>query len=1625
MAQRRLEEALEDLIRRVIAIVKDKLPPEEAKLITTFVKQFYLNASPEDLLERDTLDLFGALMAHWHFIHQRKIHEAKVRVYNPQFEQNGWQSTHTVIDIVYENIPFIVESVRMLLTRKGINVHLILLGSDLKVERNDNNEIKELHLNHNNDSPGINEISIFLEIDRQSDPSVMEELRLEIEGVIEDVTLSVSDWQAMTQRMQAVIEELQKSPPVVEKKELNDEIIEFLKWINDNHFTYLGYCYRSLQLTNDKHEWSLAKTGCLGFLRKEGDSYFTPFQDMPEAAQKLALSSQPIILGKMDRVSTVHRPAYTDFIVVKSFDATGKVTGQHQFVGLYTSAAYNRSPEHIPLLRMRVKRILDRAKVTANSHEGKVLINILETLPRDDFFHATVEELYDLAMGILHLQERQRIRLFIRKDPFARTFSCLVFVPREKFNSRMREKMAKILMDALGGYTVDFSTRFSESSLARIHFIVRFKNDQGKEYDLAELQEKMVQIGRTWEDNFRDALLENFGEEEGNRLHQKYRGAFPAGYRADYNVRTAVYDVQHIEKLAHKDTLEMSFYRPVDESEGMLRFKLYHPNISIPLSDIIPTLECMGLRVISERPHEIIPRSGPRVWINDFGMVHHSEQELIVENIRDYFQEAFQRIWYQDAETDGFNRLVLGAGINWREVSMLRAYAKYVWQIGFTFSQAYIEEVLAGVPLITRDLVDLFKTRFDPALSQEERNTQSNALRLKIKNSLEEVKNIDEDRIITKYIQVILATIRTNFFQLDPQTKDNKKYLSIKFDPSALPELPLPRPLFEIFVYSPRVEGVHLRGAKVARGGLRWSDRREDFRTEVLGLMKAQQVKNAVIVPLGAKGGFVPKAMPANASRDEVISEGIECYKIFNRGLLDLTDNLIDNKISYPPNVVRYDSDDPYLVVAADKGTATFSDIANSISHEYEFWLGDAFASGGSSGYDHKKMGITARGGWESVKRHFREIGINTQKTDFLVIGIGDMAGDVFGNGLLLSRHIKLIGAFNHAHIFLDPNPDPEISFQERERLFHLPRSTWEDYDPKLISKGGGVYSRSSKFIQLSPEMQEVLGLNKERVIPTELIRAILRAKVDLFWNGGIGTYVKASYEHNASVGDRTNDALRINGDELRCRVVGEGGNLGFTQLGRVEYALNGGKLNTDAIDNSGGVDCSDHEVNIKILLNGIVKSGDLTEKQRNVLLGEMTDEIAELVLEDNRSQIEAISVAEFNADKNVQMHCRLIEHLEQNANLDRTLEFLPSNEDLISRQQNDQGLTRPEFAVILAYCKTLLKGELLASDVPEDPYIAQNLLTAFPQVLIDRYQKEMFNHRLKREIIAMQISNAVINDMGLGFIHRLQDETGAAVPEIIRCYVAAREIFKARKFREAVNALDFIVPADIQVKMLHELNRLVRRGTRWFLRHRVGTLNVAEAVAHFSPKMELVREGLRHALQGTENEYLLEFAKELMEENVPEEIALITAHMSAMFSALDIVDAASLHQLPVENVTITYYAVGSRLELGWFREQIKLHPVANHWDSLARAAIRDDLDRQQRNLTVAVMMMQQDVDDVEAQIDAWMAQHKVPIERWKHMIADLKSMPKREFTMYSVALRELMELANISSSEIIQKRAI
>jgi len=1160
------------IIQKITEEVHKHFQGEKAEQLTSFIKQYYRMVSDDDLLEQKTADLYGAALSHLKFASQRKPGETKIRIFNPDFEQNGWQSNHTIIEIATDDMPFIVDSVRMALNRRDITIHIMIHPGLMYFCRDaEGNVVKLMNSNDDNLVECSRESVIHVEIARQEDPEVLQLLEQELHDVLDDVELMVQDWRSMCDKVNEVVVTLEKGNIPVNSDELS-EAIAFIRWMVEGHFTFLGLADYKLIESNGEQKFELIRDSTLGLL-KEGGRRREPkwLSDMYETAREELLSPETVLnIQQLTEQSTVHRPSAPYSIGIKQFDENGKIIGERRIIGLYTSDAYHSNPQTIPVLRHKVQKVVEKSGLALADHSEKDLLNILETYPRDELFQASVDELYRVCMGILHMQERRRIRLFVRQDRYERFFSCLLYVPRDLFNSELREKLGAILCEALQGEVSWFTTRLSESILARTHFVINVTPDAKVKYDERQLEAQLVDAARTWKDKLRDSLIENYGEARGTALFSTYENAFPIGYQEVFVPRTAVFDIDHMERLTESSPLGMSFYRPLEETSGNLNFKLFSLSNAVPLSDVLPMLENMGLRVLAERAQEIHLKNKRSIWISEFRMSHQNAAQIDVEAVREIFQETFADIWAGNVENDGFNRLVLTAELNSREVTVLRAYAKYFRQIGFTFSQSYVEETLANHPQVAKELVVLFKARFNPE-KNEESAILTSLHQAAILEALDQVNSLDEDRILRRYLSVMLATIRTNFYQQDAEGKF-KSYMSFKFVSSMIPEMPLPHPLYEIFVYSPRVEAVHLRSAKVARGGLRWSDRREDFRTEVLGLMKAQQVKNAVIVPAGAKGGFVVKNLPKDGDRDAIMNEVIKCYKTFICGLLDITDNLDGNKIIPCPQVVRHDDDDYYLVVAADKGTATFSDIANGIAKEYNFWLGDAFASGGSAGYDHKKMGITARGAWESVKRHFRELSMDIQQNDFTVIGIGDMSGDVFGNGMLLSSHIKLIAAFNHMHIFLDPNPDPQVSFKERQRLFDLPRSTWDDYDKNLISQGGGIYSRHAKSIKVSPEVQKALGIIDEYMVPNELIRAILKSPVDLLWNGGIGTYVKAVSENNVDVGDRTNDALRINGKELRCRVVAEGGNLGFTQLGRVEYALNGGISYTDFIDNSGGV---------------------------------------------------------------------------------------------------------------------------------------------------------------------------------------------------------------------------------------------------------------------------------------------------------------------------------------------------------------------------------------------------------------------------------------------------------------------
>ena len=1224
--------------------------------------------------------------------------------------------------------------------------------------------------------------------------------------------------------------------------------------------------------------------------------------------------------------------------------------------------------------------------------------------------------------SISHLQERQRIRLFIHPDPNGHFFSCLVYVPRDRFNTDNRKAIQQVLETALGGEAAEFTVHLSESVLVRLYFVVRTLGRTDREVLVNDIQDQLVEITRGWKDHFQVVATEHFGEARAIRLLRIYQDAFRAGYRENYPPRVAVYDVEKMESLVDDDDIAMSLYRSLEADPGTLRFKLFRPARAVPLSDALPMLENMGLKVEDEHPSKVKRNENSRVWIHDFGLRYPQDLEmdpaLDLDAVRGRFQDCFAKIWTGEADNDGFNRLVLRAGLAWREIVVLRAYAKYLKQARVAYSQAYIEQALCDSPAIARDLIRLFVTRFQPATAPgspkprgPSTGAHGEALVARIEAALDDVENLDHDRILRRYLALITATLRTNYFQ---RTRDGRPrpYLSFKLDPARVPELPAPLPMFEMFVYSPWVEGVHLRGGPVARGGLRWSDRPEDFRTEVLGLVKAQMVKNAVIVPMGSKGGFVAKKLPSGGTRDEVMAEVVASYRTFVRGMLEITDNLDGETVVPPHDVVRLDGDDPYLVVAADKGTATFSDIANKIAGDIGFWLGDGFASGGSVGYDHKGMGITARGAWESVRRHFRELGLDTQKENFSVVGVGDMAGDVFGYGMLLSEHIELLAAFNHQHIFLDPNPDASGSFAERKRLFAQPRSSWGDYNRGLLSKGGGIFSRAAKSVLLSDEVRRVLDIEASNLTPNELISAILKARVDLLWNGGIGTYVKATTQTHADAGDRANDSLRVDAAELRCRVVGEGGNLGFTQLARVEFALAGGRINTDAIDNSAGVDCSDHEVNIKILLNAVVSIGDMTYKQRNALLSEMTDQVGTLVLANNYLQTQALSVAIHQAPAMLDVHGRLIEHLERVARLGRTIEYLPDREQLSERASAEQGLVAREIAVLLAYQKIHLFQELLSSSLPDDPYLSSTLANYFPSQLRDQFPGHMGNHRLRREIISTVVANEVVNRAGVTFILRLGEELGMGSDALARGYLTARAIFDGPRLWQAIESLDNQVPVSIQVAMLLEVRKLVERAARWLLRSRPAPLAVSACVKELAAGVLEVAEHLPELLSAESFAEARARAAGFEEAGVPGELALQVGSCEELYSALDIVAVANLQSLPVKVVAKVYFYLGQRLDLGWMRSRIVGLPRENRWQTLARTALRDDLYAEHRELTTIALQHSHGAAFEPSEIVVrWIEAHEVALTRCRQVFAELMSAASVDFSMLSVAMREIRTL--------------
>lgn len=1577
--------------------IADQASQQDASLLQKLVDFYYVSVSREELFHKKIHTVYQNLLSHFNFMRTRQVGQIKLRVFNPESDQEGFSANRSIIQLTQDDMPFLVDSVLMELHRQGIHVHFIVHNGVVPAERNAHGEL----IDFKQSAQSSFEANIYLEIDRQHDEASLMFLQDALFAVLSDVGLAVHDFLAMRQKMEEASASAHHS-----------EISAFLKWLIANHFTFLGYV--EFKKEGAHSELKRQPETELGLMRDQSTygvgCFSDDFKDLPIEFQK-----EPILLLKSNAISTVHRPIYMDAVLLRHFNEKGELVAETRFLGLYTSSAYHAHVMDIPYLREKVAAVFKRANFAPHSHDIKALEDIIESFPKDELFQMTETQLFDMTMEIVYIQERAQIRLFLHRDLLRRFYTGMVYLPRDLFNSELRIKFQNILMRELHGESSSFTPHFLPSLLCRVDFRIRVqKNHSIDSVNTVEIEDKLRQVARNWREDFQDYIISAVGEHQGRLIFNKYARAFPANYCDDFTVAEIYHDISKIEELCASDQNLMIDFERDEVQAKLLHFKAMQRHQGLWLAQVLPILENFGLKVIEERPYEVRLPDNLSIWISDF-LIDGADLEAQFDQVKDLFKLAFLEVWHKQAENDGFNRLTLQIGLNAREVVFLRAIGKYLAQIGFVYTQNYIEDTLCQYPELTQCLVSLFILKFDVALRKTEREASKTVLQT-FDLLLKKVRSLDHDRILRRFRDVILAMLRTNYFQKDEQGHF-KPYVSFKLNCSLIPDLPLPIPMFEVFVYAPEVEGVHLRGAKVARGGIRWSDRRDDFRTEVLGLMKAQQVKNAVIVPLGAKGGFYPKCLPLAEGRDAILVEAKRCYKIFIAALLDITDNIVNNEIVPPQEVLRYDEDDPYLVVAADKGTATFSDLANGIALQYGFWLGDAFASGGTHGYDHKKMGITARGAWESVKRNFLYINKNIQEEDFTVVGIGDMSGDVFGNGMLLSPHILLVAAFNHEHIFLDPSPHLKQSFAERERLFALPRSTWADYNIKLISRGGGIFERDAKTIPISPEVQALLNIVLEELSPNDLIKAILCAPVDLLWNGGIGTYIKASTENNMDVGDRSNDGLRVDANDLHCKVIGEGGNLGVTQLGRVEFALLGGQICTDAIDNSAGVDCSDHEVNIKILLNTVLQANKINLVERNHILAQMQDEVAALVLSDNYHQTQLISngVAQENAGTT---YIRLLRELEREGFLSRSLEYLPGDKILKSRMNQGGNFTKPEFAVLMAYAKTTVKKILLDSTLPEEPCCIRYLQAEFPALLSEKFLETMMHHQLRREIIVTQLTNLMMQYMGIAYIHQMYDEVGASPELSAKAFIIALDIFEIEGLWKEIEALDGKVPAAIQTGMMNEISHFLEHQCRWLVRHYRSHLNVEEVIQKLREPCAELFSLSRLQLNKDQKACRLGIIDTYAKEGVPTHLAHKMADFYYLYSALDIADLSQKQDLPLKEMLKMYYSLSLDLGLSRLRSILKESAKSGYWEMLSASSLKDDLNYFQAELVMSVIQNTSSKQTPSERIQAWSKQYHYFTQRWHILFNDFLLSQQELFRILTLmdCMKDLVEVCRKSA---------
>jgi glutamate dehydrogenase len=1602
----RADQEKQHLLAALSELVASRFPDNEVPRVTALMQAYYREAAPIDLVDRDPVQLYGAALGHWRLAQHRQAGVPAVRVYSPTVEDDGWESGATIVDIVTDDMAFIVDSVTMAAGVRGLDLHL-LVHPIVEVCRDEAGAMVGIGGVDTGCAEPHRESFVHMEIDRLASAAARAELEADIRQVLAELRATIDDWAPMREAAERLAAELD-APGHDARRNEAAAAAELLRWMASGHFIFLGY--REYDFIDDGTLAAVVSRPAsgLGILRQT-EATTTDLGAITAELAEEARRPKLLILTKSNAESRIHRAAPMDYVSVKEIDADGVVRGERRFLGLYTASVYSESVRAIPVLRQRAQVVVERAGFLPGSHDASHLLAILEGLPRDELFQMSDEDqLFDMALRILHLRDRRQVSLFVRRDVFGRFYSCIVHVPRDRHNTIVRKRIQDALMAAFEGVRSDFSVAITSAATARLHVLVYTRPGAVAAVDEVALERRLGQLVRTWTDDLQNELIDALGEERGHELFERWGTAFPASYQEEVLPDAAVNDILRLEELT-SDDLDVILHRPLEATQWEWATKLYRTGGPLSLTSILPILHDLGFKVLDERPYELEPAGSHRCWIYDFGVLVPEGTELDAVTRR-RVERSVLSVWRGETESDRLAQLVVLAGLGWDDVAVLRAYRRYQRQLGSALSQASVEEALARHPAIAAKLVALFRSRFDPAKAGADQELEQVQLRGEILEALDAVTSLDEDRALRSFLTLIDATLRTNSFS----TTRDATTLSFKLDPTAIPELPRPRPFREIFVYSPRVEGVHLRGGSVARGGIRWSDRRDDFRTEILGLLKAQAVKNAVIVPVGAKGGFVPRHLPDSTDRAVVMAEVVACYETFIAALLDLTDNLIGGGIVPPADVMRLDGDDPYLVVAADKGTATFSDNANRLAVERQFWLGDAFASGGSKGYDHKVMGITARGAWESVRRHFRELGIDADHDPITVVGIGDMSGDVFGNGMLLSPHLRLIAGFDHRHIFIDPDPDPARAFAERRRLFDKSPSSWWDYDRDEMSVGGGIFHRTAKSVTLTDEMRQVLATDATTLTPTELISVILRAPADLLWNGGIGTYVRASTETNEAAADRANDGLRVTGKELRAKVVVEGGNLGLTQRARIEYALAGGRINTDAIDNSAGVDCSDHEVNIKILLDDVVRAGDLTGKQRDELLVTMTDEVAELVLADNYDQTQALSVARAQAPEMVEVHRRQIAWLEERAGLDRAVEALPTEDELSERRLRSQGLTQPELAVVMAYTKIHLTRELLEDDLPDHPLLRRELVRYFPEPIRRRFEDRLDAHPLRRELVATTLVNRLVNRGGLSAWMRLADETSASLPDVVRAVTAAWDVFELHGRWDAVEALDKVVNVDVQIAMFAEIKRLGERAARWLLRNRPTPIDLTGTIDTLAGPTREVARLLPEVLVGTDRRERTRVAERLERAGVPAGVATQIAGLSLLITALDIGELAASTGESIEDVAAVYFLLDDRLDLAWLRGRIIALPRADRWQTLARSALRDDFFRANRDLTQAVFATVADPDGKltpRQRLDAWLETHRLAVERFHRFFADMRAIANPDLSHVSVALRELRNL--------------